>query len=197
MATPPSYQQTVTARRHGRGRMWLRRPEGLTADRVPAARISTVLTSSVGGLDAYVDPSPGRRTSVLKIDVYGVEADGLVIAAWRRRGSPGASRSPERRSTRFANPARAGRPRGTFGTSVDPVPLAAASAPPLEPTGERGVSRCWTPRRTSSSWGISTARAYVMHACEHDHIDHWREAGAKLLNTSKRDAWVKQGDSQP
>lgn len=61
--------------------MRLRRPEGLTAEGVPAARISTVLTSSVGRLDAYVDPSPGRRTSVLKIDVYGVEADGSVIAA--------------------------------------------------------------------------------------------------------------------
>jgi len=44
---------------------------------------------------------------------------------------------------------------------------------------------------------IDGGNAYVLHACEHDHIDHWREAGAKLLKPSKRDAWVKQGDSQP
>lgn len=35
--------------------------------------------------------------------------------------------------------------------------------------------------------------AYVLHAREHDHIDHWRKAGANLLNTSNRAAWVRNG----
>jgi len=40
---------------------------------------------------------------------------------------------------------------------------------------------------------LDRENAYVLHAREPDHIHHWRAAGAKLLNTSKRAAWVKSG----
>jgi hypothetical protein len=37
--------------------------------------------------------------------------------------------------------------------------------------------------------------AYVVISREYDRIDEWRAAGARLLNTSKRPAWVRDASA--